>query len=373
MRENFLLDPEFAFLNHGSFGACPKPVFDEYLKWQYELERQPVKFFQRTADKALDEARAVIAGYLNADMQDLMFVRNATVGGNYVARSLDLQPGDEILTSDHEYGALNNTWDFVCKKTGAVYINHPMPMPMTTPEAFVERFWEGVTDKTKVIFLSHITSPTALTFPLEVICKRAREAGIITVIDGAHVPGHIPLDLKALDADFYTGNFHKWLCAPKSAGFLYVRREFHETLEPLIVSHGYAFGTTMIERNQWQGTQDVSAYLCVPDAIRFQQEQDWDTVREQCHVLAVETRNRLIDLFGVPAIAPESWFAQMFAVEMSPCDPKVVQDTLFDDYKVELPMFMRDERPYLRVSIQGYNTQEDVDRLITGLGAILNL
>ncbi len=208
LTELFLLRPDIIFLNHGSFGACPRPVFDEYQRWQRELERQPVEFLGRRFDGLLRAAREPLAQYVNCDPDELVYVPNATTGLNIVARSLALQPGDEILSTDHEYGALERTWTFLAEKTGAVYRRQPIPVPVTTADEFIERFWSGVTPRTRVIFLSHLTSPTALIFPVQELCRRAREVGILSIVDGAHTVGQIPLDLTALGADFYSSNCH---------------------------------------------------------------------------------------------------------------------------------------------------------------------
>ncbi len=287
MKTHFLLDPEVIFLNHGSFGACPKPVFDTYQAWQRQLEHQPVKFLGREVQENLANARQGLAAYLHVDAQDLVFFPNPTTAVNMVVRSLDLHSGDDILSTNHTYGALDRTWRFICRKTGARYVQQSIPLPLTTTEAFVERFWAGVTERTRVIFLDHLTSPTALIFPVEEICRRARQAGIRTIIDGAHAPGHIPLDLAALGADIYVGACHKWLCAPKGAAFLYVCRDIQHLLEPLVVSWGYEdpaydTGYPFINQHEWQGTRDISAFLSVPAAIRFQAEHDWDHVRANC-------------------------------------------------------------------------------------------
>ncbi|NUM46771.1 MAG: aminotransferase class V-fold PLP-dependent enzyme [Anaerolineales bacterium] len=210
LRTLFLLDPEVIFLNHGSFGATPRPVFEDYQHWQRALERQPVQFIVSELNTHLTAARQAMGAYIHADPDDLVFVPNATFGVNVVARSLTLAEGDEILASNHEYGACENVWDFLCRKTGAVYKRQPIPLPIPSPDEWVHQFWQGVTARTKVIFLSHLTSPTAATFPIQAICARARAEGILTVIDGAHAPGQIPLEMEALGADFYTGNCHKW-------------------------------------------------------------------------------------------------------------------------------------------------------------------
>ncbi len=372
-REPFLLDPEVTFLNHGSFGACPKSVFDRYQAWQREAERQPVEFWGRRYDGLMNEARAGLGAYLNVSPDDLVFVPNATAGINMAARSLKLHPGDEILTTDHEYGAMDYTWQFVCHRTGAHYRRHVVPIPVTTPQAFVESFWAEVTPRTRIIFISHITSPTALIFPIAEICRRARAAGIMTVIDGAHAPGQIPLDLTALDADIYTGNLHKWLCAPKGAAFLYVRRDLHTQINPLIISWGELPDAPFSLRNQWQGTRDFAAFLTVAEAIAFQKENNWDVVRERCHGLASLTRQRFAERYGLEPICPDSpeWFGQMITVPLPPCDVLAVKTRLYDEYKVEVPNILWNERPFVRVSFQGYNTEADLDRLMEGLDHIL--
>ncbi|NDJ61579.1 MAG: aminotransferase class V-fold PLP-dependent enzyme [Chloroflexi bacterium] len=373
MRSQFLLDPEVVFLNHGSFGACPQPVFDSYQAWQRELEWQPVEFIGRRLDGLLDAARAELAAYVNATVEDLIFVTNATQGVNLAARAVDLAPGDEILTTDQEYGACERAWAYVCEQTGAKYIKQHQPLPVTTAAAWVEVFWAGVTPRTKVIYLSHITSPTALILPVDMICQRAREAGIITIVDGAHAPGHVPLDLKQLDADFYTGNCHKWLSAPKGSGFLVVRPEHHAKITPLVISWGWTDDRTLVSANQYQGTRDPAAFLAVPDAIRFQRDHDWDTVRAACHDLASETRQRIAALTGLPDLAPDSpaWYMQMFTAPLPPCDPDVVKRRLYDEFQVEVPIIPWNDAQHIRVSIQAYNTHEDADRLITALEKVL--
>jgi isopenicillin-N epimerase len=210
LRDEFLLRPEVVFLNHGSFGACPRPVFEEYGRWQRELEAQPVEFLGRRFPALMREAREKLAAYVGAQTDDLVFVPNATTGLNVVARSLPIEPGDEVLATNHEYGALDRTWRFVCGKRSAAYINQPVPLPLESPEQVVEAVWSGVTSRTRVLFLSHIPSPTALIFPVQELVRRARETGLWTVIDGAHAPGQIQLDLSVLEADFYAGNCHKW-------------------------------------------------------------------------------------------------------------------------------------------------------------------
>ena len=212
LKQHFLLDPSVTFLNHGSFGATPKPVFNEYQRWQRELEKQPVEFLGRRITGLLAESRAALGNYLGTHADNLVYTQNVTISLNIVARSLALGSGDEVLATDHEYGAMDRTWRFLSKEYGFRYINQHIEMPVTTEEKFIDDFWSGVTPCTRVIFMSHITSPTAIIFPVKEIIQRAREAGIITVIDGAHVAGQIPLHLDSLGADFYDGNLHKYIC-----------------------------------------------------------------------------------------------------------------------------------------------------------------
>lgn len=372
LQQQFLLDPNVTFLNHGSFGACPIPVFETYQNWQRELERQPVEFLGRRHDALIADARAKVGAYLNADPDDLVFVSNSTMGINTVARSLRLQPGDEILATDHEYGAIDYTWNFVCARTGATYIRHPMPLPVTSHEAFIESLWSAVTPRTKVISISHITSPTALIFPVAEICRRAREAGILTMIDGAHVPGQIPLDLTAIGADFYAGNFHKWLCAPKGSAFLYARREHHAIIEPLVISWGWLPDSSFATRNGWQGTRDIAAFLSVPAAIEFQAAHDWDTVRAECHQLAREARARFAELFDLTPICPDSpeWFGQMITLPVPPCDALAVKTRLYDQYCIEIPQIVWNGQPHVRASFQAYNSAHDLERLLEAVSEI---
>ncbi|HEY7356456.1 MAG TPA: aminotransferase class V-fold PLP-dependent enzyme, partial [Ktedonobacterales bacterium] len=278
----YLLREGMAFLNHGSFGACPRPVFEEYQRWQRELAAQPVEFLGRRLDGLLGSARDQLAAYVGTSADNLVFVPNATHGVNIVARSLRLGSGDEVLGTTHEYGAVERTWRFLCGQSGAVYRSQPITLPVTDAETLVEQFWQGVTERTRVIVISHITSPTALIFPIAEMCRRAAAQGILTVIDGAHAPGQIDLHLDTLQADFYTGNCHKWLSAPPGAGFLYARPDRQPLLHPLVVSWGWQARSPGPSPFQdyfgWTGTSDPAAYLSVPAAIAFQARHDWPRV-----------------------------------------------------------------------------------------------
>jgi isopenicillin-N epimerase len=379
LRAQFLLGPDMTFLNHGSYGACPRPVFETYQRWQRELEQQPIEFLTRRAAGLLAGSRAALAAYLGVSRDDLVYFPNPTTALNMVARSLTLSPGDEILTSDHEYGAMDRTWTFICRETGAKYVRCPIPLPATSHADFVERFWSQVGPRTRAVFLSHITSPTALAFPAAEICRRARAAGILSIIDGAHAPGQVPLDLTALDADVYAGACHKWLCAPKGAAFLHAKPAVQEWLEPLVVSWGWGddtiaprsgMGTRFVSFHEWQGTRDIAAFLSVPAAIRFQAEHDWPTVRAACRALLVETLRRVEALTGLAPVCPDSpdWFTQLATTPLPDgVDADALKRRLWDEFRVEVPVMQWNGRKLLRLSVQAYNTEADADRLIEAL------
>jgi isopenicillin-N epimerase len=377
LRQEFLLDPDVVFLNHGSFGACPRPVFERYQAWQRELEQQPVEFLGRRERGLLAEARAALADYLGCAEDDVVYVANVTTALNIVARSLPLEPGDEILTTDHEYGALERTWTFVAEHRQAQLVIRPLPVPLADPEEVVETVWAGVTARTRVLFLSHITSPTAVRLPIEPLIARAREAGIWTVIDGAHAPGQIDLDLTGLDVDFYGGNCHKWLSSPKGAGFLYVRRELQPLIEPLVVSWGWRprepGPSVFVDAIERQATHDIAAYLSVPAAIDYQRQRDWPTVRAECHDLARMARRDLARLTGIePLVADDPrWFAQMATLPLPACDTALLKKRLYDEFRVEIPAGVWGDTPCLRVSVQGYNTRSDIERLLEAVRELL--
>ncbi len=377
LRDLFLLRKDITFLNHGSFGACPRPVFETYQRLQRELEAEPVDFLatRRTLPARLAEARARVADFVGADRDEIVFTTNATTGLNTVARSLDLRDGDEILTiAGHEYGAMDRMWRFLCGKTGARLVARELPFPLDDPAEVVEAVWAGATDRTRVLFISHITSPSGVVLPIEPLIERARERGILTIIDGAHGPGQLDLDLHALGCDVYCGNCHKWMLAPKGAALLYVRADRQDLIEPLVVSWGWEADrpgpSRFVDEQEWTGTRDVSAWLAVPAAIDFLVEHEWTTtVRAACRELLLESRTRLLDLLGEPALCPpDPWLAQMCAVPLpSGVDGEALHKRLRKDHAVEIPFTQFADRDWLRFSIQGYTTRDDIDRLVTAL------
>jgi isopenicillin-N epimerase len=380
LRPLFLLDDTVHFLNHGSFGACPRPVFDVYQAWQRRLERQPVLFLGREIDALDKQTRRGLGAYLHASAENLVFTPNVTIGVNTIARSLRLGAGDEILSTDHEYGACDYTWEFICKKSGATVIHQPIPLPAHSAEEILEHIWQGVTARTRVISVSHITSPTALRLPVEALCARARQAGILTLIDGAHAPGQIPLDLEAVGADFYVGNAHKWMLCPKGAGFLHVRPEVQHLVEPLIVSWGYhassetTRGSRFLDHLGWTGTNDPAAFLSVPAAIQFMQEHQWDQVRQVCHTLLSNILQRICALVQMGSLYPlDSDLYHQMGIAPLPANTDIVtlKTRLYAEQHVEVPFIDWNGRKFVRISVQGYNTQEDLDALYAGLESLL--
>ena len=376
MKDLYLLDPDITFLNHGSFGACPKPVFDAYQNWQRKLENQPVQFMVIDVYEHLALARNKLGAFIGCDGDDLFFIPNATTAVNTIIRSLDLGPGDEVLSTNHEYGSLIRAWEWVAKEKGFHFIQHEFPLPLKTHEDFIEDFWESVTANTRIIFLSHITSSTGLIFPAEEICSRARKDGILTIIDGAHVPGQLALDITAMDPDVYTGACHKWLSAPKGSTFLYVKNDLQSLIKPLIISWGEAGDdpgpSQFLKDNQYQGTRDPSAFLAVPAAIDFQKEHNWNTVKKSCRELNRRTRDRAYKIIHTDPICPntEEWLVQMASVEVDVNNEQALKDTLLETYKIEIPLFTWQEKTLLRFSFNAYNDEHDADVLIGALKEI---
>ncbi|HUR88125.1 MAG TPA: aminotransferase class V-fold PLP-dependent enzyme [Ramlibacter sp.] len=376
MRDLFQLDPSIVFLNHGSFGACPAEVMEVQHRWQREMERNPVEFLGRRSADLLAQSRAALGTALGASGDHLVFVPNATTGVNIVAQSFPLSAGDEVLATDHEYGACHAAFERVCARQGAHYLRVAIPLPFER-ETFVQRMLDAVTPRTKLIFASHITSTTALIFPMRELCAAARERGITTLVDGAHAPGQIDLDIDAVGEDFYVGNCHKWLCGPKGAGFLHARPEHHEMLHATVMSWGYAEGTgghsgfaaylghsTFERRLQWQGTRDISAWLAVPAALDFLARHDWPAVRTRCHELARHAHDVLTRRHGLAPLAHDGDWAQMVAIPVPKQDADALRERLFTESRIEVPVTSYAGHVFVRVAVQGYNTSGDIEQLL---------
>lgn len=383
------LDPEVTFLNHGSFGACPTDVLQHQADLRARLEAEPVLFLHRQIEPLLEGARAALAAFLGADAEDFAFVTNATTGVNTVLRSLRFEPGDEVLTTDHEYNASKNALDFVAERWGAKVVVAKLPWPVPSADAVVDTVLSLVTPRTKLLLVDHVTSQTALVMPVARLIRTLRERGVETLVDGAHGPGMLPLNLKELGAGYYTGNCHKWICAPKGAAFLHVRRDLQESIRPLAMSHGFNSPRRDISRFRlefdWTGTHDPTPFLCVPKALEVMGRMlpgGWPEVMESNRAKAVAARAYLCERLKTAPHCPEDMLGSMATVglpEGFPVEPRAplyldpLQERLFDNHRIEVPVTAWPKAPqrHLRVSAQLYNTHMEYQRLGDALEALL--
>ncbi len=378
MKDQFLLRKDITFLNFGSFGACPKPVFETYQNFQRELEFQPVEFIIEKAPQYLKNSRIALGEFLNCHADDLVCVTNPSYGVNMVAKNLNLKPNDEILTTDIEYGACDRTWNYYCQKTGAKYIRQKTNFPISSKEEFVQEFLKGITPKTKLIFISHITSSTALRLPVEEICQEARKLGILTFVDGAHGPAQVDVDLQKMDCDMYVGACHKWMMAPKGSSFLYVRKEWQDFLDPLVVSWGYEADfpshSQFLDYHEMQGTRDLSAFCSIPATIEFMNQHNWEEVRKNCRELVQKNAVELCSILQKKplSLVNDDFIAQMFSCEIDTKNPKELHDLLLQKYKIEIPVMSHFGKSFIRYSINAFNSQEDLDQLFSALKEIVS-
>jgi isopenicillin-N epimerase len=381
-RSPWHLDPDVSFLNHGSFGACPEPVLEAQRAWRDRMEREPVRFLDRELDGHLDAARLEVAAFLGADPDGLAFVPNATTGVSTVLASLRFNPGDELLTCDHEYNATLNALRAAAERDGARVVIARIPFPVSDPSQVVEAYLEAVTAQTRLAVVSHVTSPTALVMPVAALVRELDRRGVDTLVDGAHAPGLLPVDLDALGAAYWTGNGHKWLCAPKGAAVLHVRADIRARIRPLVVSHGANDDRTDRSRYRlgfdWTGTGDPSPYLSMPAAIRYVgglHEDGWTGLMAANAALANEGRDRLCAALEVAQAAPDSMLGAMAAVPLPEVAPTaaaaaLLQAALFDEDRIEVPILtfpVRGAVPpgegpsqvLVRISAQRYNRPEE--------------
>jgi isopenicillin-N epimerase len=371
-----MLDPEVVFLNHGSFGACPIAVLEAQSELRHRLEREPVFFFLRQLEGLLDEAREHVAAFVGARPEDLGFVRNATTGVNAVLRSLRLAPGDELLVTDHGYNACTNVARLVAERSGARVVVATIPFPLASEDEVVAAVLGAASERTRVALLDHVTSPTGLVLPLARLVKALDERGIDTLVDGAHAPGMLDLDLGALGAAWYTANFHKHTCAPKGAAMLWARADKQADLHPAVVSHGYnspRARTRWLEEMDWQGTDDPTPWLCVPVALRHVAslvDGGWPAVRAHNRALALRAREILCEALGVPAPAPASMVGSLAAVplwngdENEPSSALAIdplQRALFEEDHIEVPLppWPRPPQRLVRISAHLYNDEAE--------------
>ena len=380
-KSDFLLNPNVVFLNHGSFGATPRAIFDIYQEWQRKLEEQPVKFIARELFGHLQETREVLGKYLHTSAGNLVMIPNATFGVNIISRSLKLQAGDEVLITDHEYGACYNTWLFKAQRAGAKIIEQKIKLPVPSTTNLAEELWKSISPRTKVIFLSHITSPTALTFPVKEICQKARDEGILTVIDGAHAPGQMDVDLTDINPDFYVGNCHKWMLSAKGSGFLYTKEQHQDQLEPLVVSWGwgenspYTTESRFLNNLEWWGTKDPAAYLTVKAAVEFLEKHHWGSVQEHSNQLLSSALERVAQITRMPPAYPEysrNHYHQMAIAPLPFRDrTEEFQADLYKHHHIEVPIIKWKDKVFARISIQAYNNEQDIDSLAQALKELL--
>lgn len=389
LARHWTLDPEIDFLNHGSFGACPAEVLAAQQEWRTRLERRPVRFMTGELEAGLDAARLALAAFVGAQPEDLVFLANATTGVNTVVQSLEFAAGDELLTTDHAYGACRNALDMVARRSGARVVVTPVPFPLQDPAEVVTAVRAAVTPRTRLVLLDHVTSPTGLVFPVTEIVGELSAQGIDTLIDGAHAPGMLPVDLQHLGATYYTANCHKWPCAPKGAAFLWVRRDRQPAVHPLVVSHGATSPRTDRSRFHlefdWMGTDDPTAYLTIPTALRVMGSfvpGGWPEIRSRNHQLAMAAQRVLCNALGIQAPAPESMIGTLAAVPLPPrfgampADAQwmdALQQRLYEEHRIEVPVFTWPAPPQrlLRVAAQLYNDLPQYERLAAALPTLL--
>jgi isopenicillin-N epimerase len=381
------LDTRVTFLNHGSFGACPRAVLEEQGRLRDRLEAEPVRFLSRELEGLLDTARAALGAFVGAPADDLAFVPNATTGVNTVLRWLDLSTGDEVVATDHTYNACRNALNAAGARAGARIVVATLPFPVARPEQVVEAVLARVGPRTRLALVDHVTSPTGLVLPIERLVRELAARGVDALVDGAHAPGMVPLDLEDLGAAYYTGNCHKWICAPKGSGFLYVRRDRQAGVRPLVISHGA--NSPRADRSRfrlefdWVGTTDPTAYLTVPEAIRYMGSLlpgGWPALMAHNRATALAARDRLCAALGVPPPAPDSMIGSLVALPIpegyvpAPVDGDrdPLHVALFDRFGLELPVFTWAALAcrILRVSAQLYNTAADYERLAEALTAL---
>jgi isopenicillin-N epimerase len=386
--EFWALDPEVTFLNHGSFGACPRTILDEQARLRGLMEREPVTFLYREFEGRWDAARRALAGFLGCSAADLVFVPNATAGVNTVLRSLVLEPGDELLVTDQEYNACRNALDVTAQQAGARVVVAPVPFPVDSYETVAEAVLSRVTGRTRLLLIDHVTSQTAIVMPVERFIAELAPRGVEVLVDGAHAPGMLPLRLDALGAPFYAGNCHKWLCAPKGAGFLYVRPDWQDRVRPLVTSHGANSPRTDLSRFllefSWMGTHDPTPYLCVPACIEFLGSLFPGGCLElmrRNHDLAAEARRILCSALTVPEPCPVAMLGSMAAVPLPDGGPAPLAQPLFLDplqdelyrHRIEVPIIPWPAWPrrLVRVSAQAYNARGQYEALALALRELL--
>jgi isopenicillin-N epimerase len=369
-RERFLLDPSVVFLNHGSFGAVPRVVFEHQEALRRRMEAEPVRFLVRSLPGELAAARTELAAFVGAEPAALALTTNTTTALHAVARSVDLRPGDEVLLTDHEYGAMRMLWDEVARRAGATVAVAELPCSPQRDEDLADAVLGRITARTRVVFFSHVTSVSAMVLPAARICAAARRAGVLSVVDGAHGPGLLDLDLAAVDAGVYVGNAHKWLLAPRGAAFIAADADARRWIAGPVVSWGWTWDgeQAFLGRFDWPGTHDPTAPLCIPRALAFRREHDWPAVAARCRALASATLERLVaDVGAVPTAGPDLRPPQMVAARLPAGAARGLHDRLWREHRIEIPVEPLHGEAVIRLSVQAYTSEADCDRLVSAL------
>ena len=370
LKSEWLLSDKITFLNHGSFGALPKCVFDEQTEWRRRIEHDPVEIISRRRLALQDQSKNAIGSWLNMRPDDFGFVVNATDGINAVLRSLRFRPGDELLTTAHVYNAVRKAMRFVAEQSDATYREIDVPLPVASPEQVLDCVTRGLTQKARLLVIDHVTSPTALVFPVKEITSECTRRGIEVLTDGAHAPGMLPLDVPSIGATYYTGNLHKWAAAPKGTGFLWVHPKRQSDIHPLIVSHHYGEG--FLPEFGWQGTRDLAAWLSAPRGLKFMAELGWERIMQHNHQMATWVQQMLCQRWGVEPISPLDgrMLGSMATVRLpgrlsSMTEPEVMslQQRLHTDFKLEVPIMQWGGQCLVRPCCQVYNTPDEFERL----------
>jgi isopenicillin-N epimerase len=386
--QHWTFDSSITYVDHGAFGACPLPVLKAQTLLRERMEREPSKFFTRDLEPLLDEARGALAAFLHAERADLVFVPNATSGVNAVLRSLHLEPDDELLTTNHAYNACRNALQYACERTGARVAVAQVPFPLRSASQVMESVLEAVTPRTRLALLDHVTSATALIFPVTELSVALGDRGIDVLIDGAHAPGMIPLDVPAIGASYYVGTCHKWICAPKGSAFLWVRHDKQSSIHPTSISHGFSpfrdDRSRFLLEFDWTGTDDPTPYLCVPDALRFLGQLlagGWPQLMSSNHALAVEGRNQLLRALSADSPTPDENIGAMASIPIREARDEEYGDDLTTDplhkallaeYQIDVLVTAWPKWPkrLLRLSAQIYNDADDFRRLADALSKL---
>ena len=369
MKKLFNLSEEITFLNFGSFGATPKSILEKQIEFIREMEKDPVHFIVEKGPLLLEKSKIALGDFLHCNPEDLVFITNPTYGMNLIIKNLNLPPQSEVLTTNLEYGAMDYTWEYYAEIHHFKYVKSEISLPIKDKSSFLADFWKLYSEKTKAIFISHITSVTGLILPIEEIIHEARKRNLLIIIDGAHAPGQIPLNLTQLDPDFYVGACHKWMMNPKGSSFIYVKKSFQEQLDPLVISWGFAPENRekkhFQDYHQFNGTRDYTAFLTIPESIDFRKRYEWENLTQQAHHVGMNFLTQITQALNTKPLAPldRDFYGQLFSFECPMRDPIELKNILYKEFRIQIPVMIQHEKLYIRYSMQPFNDLRDLERL----------